>query len=182
MVTIWEERLREGAADPSRLKDRVRGCSTGRVSRMRTRIGRVSRLEIVPDLVPSLRERYTLSCPVYLLGVGESLRQEVRARTRKANRVYRAVVIGLVIFIVGVMGMVSLISLMGGIGLMRALGLAKVVRPARVLCSYAGVGSLGERDGECTLVAISWDGETDTCLIGAIVDDGQAEPLEIIES
>lgn len=166
MVTIWEERLREGAADPSRLKDRVRGCSTGRVSRMRTRIGRVSRLEIVPDLVPSLRERYTLSCPVYLLGVGESLRQEVRARTRKANRVYRAVVIGLVIFIVGVMGMVSLISLM------RALGLAKVVRPARVLCSYAGVGSLGERDRERTLVAISWDGETDTCLVGAIVDDG----------
>ena len=179
MVTIWEERLREGAADPSRLKDRVRGCSTGRVSRMRTRIGRVSRLEIVPDLVPSLRERYTLSCPVYLLGVGESLRQEVRARTRKANRVYRAVVIGLVIFIVGVMGMVSL---MGGIGLMRALGLAKVVRPARVLCSYAGVGSLGERDRERTLVAISGDGETDTCLVGAIVDDGQAEPLEVIEA
>ena len=103
------------------------------------------------------------------------MRQEVRARTRKANRVYRAVVIGLVIFIVGVMGMVSLISLMGLmglIGLMRALGLAKVVRPARVLCSYAGVGSLGERDRERTLVAISWDGETDTCLIGAIVDDG----------
>ena len=96
--------------------------------------------------------------------------------------------IGLVIFIVGVMGMVSLISLIGLmgliglIGLMRALGLAKVVRPARVLCSYAGVGSLGERDRERTLVAISWDGETDTCLVGAIVDDGQAEPLEVIES
>ena len=117
MVTIWEERLREGAADPSRLKDRVRGCSTGRVSRMRTRIGRVSRLEIVPDLVPSLRERYTLSCPVYLLGAGESLRQEVRARARRASRVYRAVVIGLVIFIVGVMGMVSLMSLIGVMGI-----------------------------------------------------------------
>ena len=65
---------------------------------------------------------------------------------------------------------------------MRALGLAKVVRPARVLCSYAGVGSLGERDRERTLVAISWDGETDTCLVGAIVDDGSAEPLEVIEA
>ena len=73
-------------------------------------------------------------------------------------------------------------GLIGQIGLMRALGLAKVVRPAGVLCSYAGVGSLGERDGECTLVAISWDGETDTCLVGAIVDDGQAEPLEVIEA
>ena len=73
-------------------------------------------------------------------------------------------------------------GLMGLIGLMRALGLAKVVGPARVLCSYAGVGSLRERDGECTLVAVSGDGETDTCLVGAIVDDGQAKPLEVIEA
>ena len=95
-----------GSCCPSRLKDRVRGRSTGRVSRIRTRIGRVSRLEIVPDLVPSLRERYTLSCPVYLLGAGESLRQEVRARARRASRVYEGCGDRSSHIIVGVMGMV----------------------------------------------------------------------------
>ena len=79
------------------------------------------------------------------------MRQEVRARESSASRVYRAVVIGLVIFIVGIgeggVGIVSLICLICLIGLMRALGLVKIIGPAGVLCPYARVGSLGGREG-----------------------------------
>ena len=82
------------------------------------------------------------------------MRQEIRARESSASRVYRAVVIGLVIFIVGrgdggdgIVSLIGLIGLMGLMGLMRALGLVKIIGPAGVLCPYARVGSLGGRDG-----------------------------------